>query len=483
MARAPSLSIESLTALGAEKLARLVLDGADRDAAFKRIVAAALAGAKGPKAVAALVDKRLAGLERARGFVEWDKVKAFAADLDATVTTIIGELGAADPVLATVSLLRFLATADGVFERADDSQGRVQAVYEMAVEGLGQLAARMPPADRAALPDRIATALGQDHNDYLPRLIGQVGPHLDEATLIAWDTRLAKVAKTAPKPKGREAEWEVTRRTQQQLAARQMIAFVRRDLDAFAALEADKHRNLQDGFGLAKLFLDAGRPKDALIWIRKGRGTAIKYQSRADLADGEVPRAFDAVPCAALEADILDALNEKSAAQALRWSTFAATLNADILRAFIGGLGEFEEFDALDRAFAHAGSAKAIHQALAFFIAWPQLERAAALVIKHHKAWNGASYEFLAPAAEALEGSHPVAAAILYRTLLVAILTQGRSNAYGIGARYLAKLDDLGAEFEAAALPDVASHVTFRAEIVKKHARKAGFWAHVKKGM
>ncbi|WP_368732201.1 DUF6880 family protein [Methylobacterium sp. WL64] len=54
--------------------------------------------AKGPNAVAALVDRRLAGLERARGFVDWEKRKTFAADLRATLATITDELGPADPV-------------------------------------------------------------------------------------------------------------------------------------------------------------------------------------------------------------------------------------------------------------------------------------------------------------------------------------------------------------------------------------------------
>nr|WP_187278590.1 DUF6880 family protein [Methylobacterium sp. WL64] len=44
------------------------------------------------------MDRRLAGLERARGFVDWEKRKTFAADLRATLATITDELGPADPV-------------------------------------------------------------------------------------------------------------------------------------------------------------------------------------------------------------------------------------------------------------------------------------------------------------------------------------------------------------------------------------------------
>lgn len=53
MAGKAAINLDNLTALGAEKLARLVLDASARDSAFKRLVAADLAGAKGPKAGAA----------------------------------------------------------------------------------------------------------------------------------------------------------------------------------------------------------------------------------------------------------------------------------------------------------------------------------------------------------------------------------------------------------------------------------------------
>ena len=97
MVRRTALTSENLIALGAERLAKIILDEAGRSALFKKLVAAALAGAEGPKAVAAIVDRRLAELERGRGFVDWDKKKAFAADIRGMLTTITDELGAADP--------------------------------------------------------------------------------------------------------------------------------------------------------------------------------------------------------------------------------------------------------------------------------------------------------------------------------------------------------------------------------------------------
>jgi hypothetical protein len=69
-----------LVKVGSAKLAKLVIDEAKRNAAFRKLVAAALAATKGPTAVAALIDKRLAGLDRAKGFVDWEKAKSFTAE-------------------------------------------------------------------------------------------------------------------------------------------------------------------------------------------------------------------------------------------------------------------------------------------------------------------------------------------------------------------------------------------------------------------
>ena len=81
MARQPALNEEALVKLGSEKLARLVIGEAKRNAAFRKLVAAALAATKGPAAVAAIIDKRLAGLDRAKAFVDWENAKAFTADM------------------------------------------------------------------------------------------------------------------------------------------------------------------------------------------------------------------------------------------------------------------------------------------------------------------------------------------------------------------------------------------------------------------
>ncbi len=153
MARAPTLTREALIALGAERLAELALDEAERNGPFKKLVTAALAAAREPDAVAAIVDKRLAGLEKARSSIGWGRGKSFAEVLRATLKIITGDLAKADPDTAADRLMRFLATADRTMGR--DPEGQAAEVYHAAAEALPALIPRLSVGERAALADRL----------------------------------------------------------------------------------------------------------------------------------------------------------------------------------------------------------------------------------------------------------------------------------------------------------------------------------------
>src|ERR1700682_5376868 len=122
-----------------------------RQPAFRKLVAAALAATKGPAAVAAIIDKRLAGLDRAKAFVDWENAKAFNAELAAPLAPIPGELPSADPAARVDRLVRFLSTAGRVFERIDDSNGRLQNVYYEAAAALPDLVWGLQEADKTLI--------------------------------------------------------------------------------------------------------------------------------------------------------------------------------------------------------------------------------------------------------------------------------------------------------------------------------------------
>ena len=473
MAVKSRLNEDVLVALGAKRLAELALDEAQHNAVFRRRLSAALAANKGPDAVAAIVDRRLVALKRARGFIDWESNKAFADDLRAMLTIITDELGKTAPDAAIDRIVRLLDTAGSVFNRVDDSNGRVQSVFELASDAIPGLADALSAKRKASLPDRVHHFLADEDFGFSRDLMENLLPILPATSVEAWDLRLTDEIRSMGTAKTKEDEWRHRAKLDRLVRMRQTIADHRGDCDAFITLEQSRGRRQPDILAVAERLQRAGRNAEALEWVRKpGRRTpGVAWDNGNDLTS---PLALEQVR---LELRILDAMGGAEEAQKLRWSVFLEILDGNILRVYVARLGDFEEFEVLDRAFAHAAAYKDKYRALELFISWPRLDLASRLVLDNEKHWDGRRYETLLPAAAALEEQHPAAATILYRALLNHILDQGRSTAYGHAARYYEKLDALGSRVTAVAAS--RSHATYKAELQKKHGRKSSFWGQV----
>lgn len=469
MARKPALTIDSLKELGPDKLAQIVLSEAGQNAGFARLVGAALAGQVGPEAIAKLVDRRLAGLDRARGFVDWNKAATFRDDLQSTVDMISAELLARAPALALDRLLRFIATHEAVFARIDDSSGAIQNVYYDAIERTGEATAKLSEAEAELVPGKIMAALGNSTHGYLLDVGDAVAATLPQDTLARWEDDLVQIQTQNDLAEQDQSDFP-SYASSQIRDLRQTIAIARGDLDTLIALEAQKQPHVQDTVGIAERLFAAGRATDALEWVRrpgrsgwdpsKGAGTSLR---------------------ARLEARILTALGDKAAAQDLRWQAFEQTLDVDVLREHVAALADFAEFDVLDRAFAHALGQADRTKALEFLMAWPRRDLAARLIVNRATEWDGNQYYTLPPIAEALEDEFPLAATILYRALLDDILRKARSKAYPYAARYLKRLGQIATDIQSDllrpnAIPD---HAAYLAALERNHARKVGFWASV----
>ena len=189
MARAPSLTREALVELGAERHAELALDEAARNRPFKQLVLAALAAARGPGAVASIVDKRLAGLEKARASISRGRAKSFAEDLWATFKIITGDLANADADAAAACLMRFLATADRTLDR--EKEGEAAQVYQAAAEALPALIGSLSADESASLADRLyALAADSRHGAIVPAL-AKIFAASPPGLIDALDARLA----------------------------------------------------------------------------------------------------------------------------------------------------------------------------------------------------------------------------------------------------------------------------------------------------
>jgi hypothetical protein len=226
----------------------------------------------------------------------------------------------------------------------------------------------LKPDEADLLPEQIMATLGESSHGYLSDVADAVAVHLPKPSLQRWDQLLLARQKEAEKLQkgkvGRSVDFTVS----QLRDVRQVIAAARNDLDGLIALEEKKHPNLQDTIGIAERLLKAGRTQEALVWVRKLSPTSLRYMSVENLADGLAPHDPTTQRRTSVEAAILLALGDGQAAQALRWSAYEESLSAGILRDYIAALPDFGEFEALDRAFAHALASSRRYQALALFM-------------------------------------------------------------------------------------------------------------------
>ena len=464
----PPLSIEKLTELPAEKLAQLVLNETELNAGFRRQVEAALTAKSGPEGVAKLIDQRLSGLECAQSFIEWDKSCAFCDDLQRLTNTIEAELAPLALDMAMDRILRFIATHESVDERVDDTLGDVQYVYNLAVTAAGKLAPQLSDTEAVLLPDKIMAQLRNSPYSYLLKLTKAVALHLPQPTLAQWDADLSAAieAHEAAETKPSSDPWQNSLPSKWS-EMRQSIALAQGDIDLMITLESAKTPHMQDVCGMAEHLLKAGRADEALEWVRKP-GSSVKGQDMA-LSPRKVQ----------LETRILEALNDRSAAQALRWQCFETWLSANILRDYLKNLPDFDDIEAETRALQLGLSHPVPETALQFHLDWPRLDLAAQVVIQHHAHWGGYSWYNLTKVAAILEHEHPAAATILYRALLDHILNRAQTKAYGNGAKHLEKLTELAKAADPLLPQGVMSHEVYLLELHVTHGRKYSFWKQV----
>jgi hypothetical protein len=94
-----TLNAGDLEALGAARLAELLIEISEGNAAAKRRLRLELAAAESPTEVAKEVRKRLATMARSRTFVDWQNRKLLVGDLEAQRRAIVDRVAKRVPAM------------------------------------------------------------------------------------------------------------------------------------------------------------------------------------------------------------------------------------------------------------------------------------------------------------------------------------------------------------------------------------------------
>lgn len=475
MASEKTLNAKSLAALGANRLAQLLLELTSGDTAAKRRLRLELASLNGGEDVAAEIRKRLATIAKSRSFVDWNKVRTLAADLDMQRNAIVDHVAPTQPAEAFDLLWRLLELAPSVYERCDDSNGTIGDIIANAREDLGTIAARAEP-DARVLADRVFVAVQANDYAQFDGIIGLMAEALGQDGLAMLKSRFEELAAAPPPAPGGvdrkvigistrspiyQEDFEARYHARRIRSALTEIADALGDVDGYAArFSAEERTNPSIAADIAERLLAAGRPADAMAALQLAEGNFRNGRHWPDWSRVRI--------------DTLEALGQSAQAQTARWAIFENSLNADYLRAHLKRLPDFDDTEAEERALTHVRQHVDFHQALGFLLDWPAHRLAAEMVLARHAELNGDHYGLLTPAAERLEERSPLAATLMLRSMIDFSLDRAKYKRYGHAARhlqtceYLAKwIDDFGEHLD---------HDGFVAGLKARHGRKSGFW-------
>jgi hypothetical protein len=474
MASKTTLNAKNLEALGAERLAQLLIEISTGNAAAKRKLRLALAGAQSPREAAREIAKRLTSIAKGKSTINWKKRNAFVDDLQTLRRGIVDQVAPQDPGDGLFLMWRFMSLANPVIERCHGADDAVIRVFHDACADLGALASAAEPR-RDLLVDMMYDALNENAYGQYKGLISVLAPVLGEQGLDQlrqrFDALMNELAQISGSTDGsrRESTEEYVAR----IASRRKQRNTRRALLELADVQGDV-----DGF-IAQFDPDARTiPAVAIEIARRLLGAdraaeALKIIDAADVDEDD----YDLFDWQDVRIDSLEALGRSEEVQAFRWTCFEQHLSADYLRDYLKRLADFDDIEAEERAMMYAMSCPSLFAALRFFLDWSSPALAAQLLVSRHEEIDGDHYEILVPAAESLSERHPLAATLALRAMIDFTLMKARSKRYSYAADHLVTCGSL-----APAISDFGAFETHEAYVTrlkKVHAHKLSFWSRL----
>ncbi|MCW2242551.1 DUF6880 family protein [Azospirillum canadense] len=445
----PEVSVEDVEALGARRLAEILVEHSWQDAGLRQTLRLAVASrATGDRLVQSLALE----IDRIRSddrFFDWRTSRTLASELDRIRDAIVHNVQPRDPKAAASLLDRFIRLDRNVFERADDSDGQIGGVMQQAVGDFGRAWAAVPDRDPVQLAHEVAAIFLKDSYGVHGGIIRAFKDALGSVGLDALERLLRRDLAHRAEAHDGSKDWALGRGLKD-------IADARGDVDAFIA--AQRVAGTEDAAiaAICERLIAAGRLEETLGRLERAVVPAHKLRELEDL-----------------RVQVLDLLGRADEAQAARWAAFRRTLAKPTLDAYLSRLPQEERGQARRKAVDIATDHAELYAAMSL-LAGLDLDAAAGLVLTRIESINGDLYTTLRPVAKALSGRHPVAAILLYRRMTDAVLARAQSTYYEHAVR-----DLVAAEHLAANIKDWIGHPSqelYRQHLAAKHRQKRSFW-------
>jgi hypothetical protein len=417
-----------------------------------------------PAALAKHILKRIQSVSRGRKYIDWRLNADFSHKLESIVTDIEDGLLERSPKHAFSLLDKFVATADKVYERVDDSSGSVGGVYYDAVLLWLRAAKAWKASSNAGAKvnwlERVYTLyLGNDYavfDNLLPNsaiLLNQ-----DQLTQLAWryESELKQALKTPSN------EYSFNAKASSACVALGAVAEALKDPKLYerATLISSPEPNDLQKKSIIQIYLKFDQTDEALNWLNTP-WLARFETDRLSLLD----QAYQ-------QSGQVDELIKT------RYLTYCHDKQHVSFMRYFELLNDEEKQQARLEAIQTAAQGDELLANIDLLLKLDEPVPAQVLVLANLDKINDSFYGSLLDIAKQLEEHQCwLAATACYRSLLWGILNAARTKAYTHGAKYYKKLavmlSDIH-EFE-----PLVEHEVFIEQLKKKHGLKRSFWDRV----
>ncbi len=404
----------------------------------------------------------LAALRRRRRFIPYGEAPAFARDLRGLLDLTASPT--TDPRTGAELVAAFFRADAAAFEACDDSDGLVGDVFRMAArDRFTDLASRCD--DKAWIADLLFSLLESDEYGVRDSLLDHAARFLPAPVLRSLADRMWAAAHAGSS--GHQRERQRIERVRW-LALTGQVARQLRDPELFerALLAHWPDAGPAACVDIAEAWLEAGDATTALGWLERIPPEERFLAYQRDRLLGEVFRR----------------LGRHEDLEALLRRRFLAEPGRETLEDLLEVVAPERREEAIAAATRAIFAADEFaSRSAAFLVENERTSDAARYVVQHRARIDGDDWTNLPSLARNLtRAGQSLAATVIYRALLDAILARARTAAYPAGARHLRELARLAGEI--ADWDGLPTHDEYRTTLRERHGRKVSFWKRVGDG-
>ncbi len=439
---------KGLVNLGADTLASALLDlsiySKDADALVERLLSSSKE--KGKSFL-----KRLSNIKRRHSYISWAESGAVARELADLLKEL--EMAETDAKAGVASVSKFYEADEVIFENCDDSSGRIGQVFtEQAAQLFVAFASRCQ--DKEWVLGKVISLYADDKYGVRSVLLKRMSEYLSEPMLRQGAERMWTLARSAASSYKRQ-HWIFALAD---LATQLKDPFLLESVRSFQYPEELPDTAIIE---IARLCLSCGQIDEALTWVE-----------RIPVEQGFLANERDE-----LLSSIYRKQKSKDKLAETYWRSFRRSRGIRDFERLIKAIGEDKRASVLKTAAAEILSRRVFKiEDVRFLIDAGCLDEAERYVVDRAKAVKGDFYPSLSEISrDFVKFDKLVAAIVLYRAMLDAVLVRAKSINYHNGVNYLKKLDSLAPKVKD--WMGIETHARYCALLRQRHKLKSSFWS------